>query len=569
MTSAEKGTPMTDRRGAKTTIIALGISLLLAFAVRIWGISFGLPQRYHIDEPAYVLAALQIGQGNLDIVYPPLSPNLHQVLLLGLFLMLFLVQVLTGQVNSPSAFAQQYQIDPSAFYLLARGLSAAASLMSILLLFWLVRRLRGTATALISTLFLALCFLDVRHAHFVEPYSLIALFCVATCYAAWRFVSTGKAGWLVATGLTCGIAVGLRFSVITLAVVPGLSVVLRAIQERSGKRLDLPDLARRAMLLAAALAIGLIVGTPSLLLNTRNTLSGIAAQGALALTTQGFWGFEFTDWSTWRFYGTMLELALGWPLLLAASVGAAKAMWRHKAEDILVLAFPITFAAVLLSASAAASAFARYLVPLLPFLAYYAADGVVTVMAWLTRRRSLSVRRALPALAALFLVIVPATRIVQLDSLLMQTDTRTLAKRWIEAYLPAGSKIALQWYSPPLSTANDPEPGSVHVYDAHVIDPFDGDPVLYSLDAYRADGFEYIVVSSYISRLERVDPAESQQRADFYRSLDADAQLMAEFEPADEDADVPFMFEEMWSPIVSLWQRERPGPTIKVYDIEK
>lgn len=135
MKPAETMTHSGENRTAQTVVLALAVLLLLALAVRVWGISFGLPHRYHIDEPAYVLAALQMGQGNLMIAYPPLSPSLHQILLLGLFAILFLVQMLTGRVSSPAAFAKQYQIDPSAFYLLARGLSAAASAANILLLF--------------------------------------------------------------------------------------------------------------------------------------------------------------------------------------------------------------------------------------------------------------------------------------------------------------------------------------------------------------------------------------------------------------------------------------------------
>ncbi|MCB0257063.1 MAG: glycosyltransferase family 39 protein [Anaerolineae bacterium] len=567
MKSVETMTLSGENRTGQAVILALVAMLLLALAVRVWGISFGLPHRYHIDEPAYVLAALQLGQGNLKIAYPPLSPSLHQILLLGLFAILFLVQMLTGRASSPAAFAQQYQIDPSAFYLLARGLSAATSVVSIMLLFGLVRRLRGTTTALVSTLFLALCFIDVRHAHFVEPYALIALFCVATCYAAIRYVSSDKVQWIAAAGLACGIAVGMRFTVFSLGLVPVLAVALHALRQRPEGRLDVSLLAHHLVLITGALAAGMIIGTPSLLLNTSNTLSSSGTQALLALTTEGFWGFQFTDWPTWRFYGTILDLAWGWPLLLAAALGIVKAIRHHKDEDILMLAFPATFAVLLLSASAAASAFARYLVPLLPFLAFYAADGVVTVVGWLTRRQSLAIQRASLALVAGLLVILPATRIIQLNRLWTQTDTRTLAKQWIEENIPVGTKIALQWYSPALSTLYDLEPDSQRVYDAHVLNPFDGDPTLYTLETYRADGFEYMVVSSFIYRLARVDPLENQQRVDFYRSLDTDARLLAEFKPADDNQEIPFLFEEMWSPVVSLWQRDRPGPTIRIYEM--
>jgi len=45
--------------------------LALALGLRLWGIGFGLPHRYHIDEPPQVIAALRLGQGDYHIVYPP------------------------------------------------------------------------------------------------------------------------------------------------------------------------------------------------------------------------------------------------------------------------------------------------------------------------------------------------------------------------------------------------------------------------------------------------------------------------------------------------------------------
>jgi hypothetical protein len=554
-------------RKSRGVILTLAAIFLLALVVRVWGISFGLPQRYQVDESAYVLAALELGQGNYQMAYPPLSPNLHQILLMGLYATWFLFQLVTGTVDSPSAFAQQYKIDPSTFYLLTRGLTVFISLAGILMLFWLVRRLRGSATALVSVLFLALSFLDVRHAHFGEPYSLIALFCMAACVAAIQCSSTGKVRWIAVAGLASGIAIGLRYSVVSIALVPFLAVIHNTIQARANRRQWIHLLVRSSVVLFVSLFVGSIIGTPALVVNTSNALAASNTQLSLALTTEGFWGFQFTDWPTWRFYGTILEMAWGWPLLLAAAVGLAKAINRRKYEDLLMLIFPASFMVVLLLAPASSSAFARYLVPILPFAAYYAADGLVTILDRLANHWSASSRRFALALAAGLLIIVPAVRIVQLNRLWTKTDTRTLAKHWIEENIPEGSHIALQWHSPPLSTVDDYEPASQRTYAAKTIDPFSSDPELYSLDYYVRGAFDYVVMSSYIYRLQRVDPLENQQREAFYRSLDTEAQLVAEFKPTANNEEVPFMFEEIYSPFVSLWQRDRPGPTIKIYRI--
>jgi hypothetical protein len=162
-------------------------------------------------------------------------------------------------------------------------------------------------------------------------------------------------------------------------------------------------------------------------------------------------------------------------------------------------------------------------------------------------------------------VAIPSYRIILLDRLWSQTDTRTLAKAWIEANVPAGTRIATQWHGPPLSTLSDPEPYSSRTYDVEILNPFSADPQLYSLQYYQDNGFDYLVLSSFIYQLRRVDPAENAVRNAFYTSLNREAELVAEFKPYVGDSEPPFFFEQMWGPIMDLVQLERPGPTIKIY----
>lgn len=157
---------------------------------------------------------------------------------------------------------------------------------------------------------------------------MIALFCIATCYTAIRNASSGKARWFAAAALACGIAVGLRFSVVSLGLVPLLAVTPYALRGKPDGRMDFGSLVRPFVLMTSALAAGLIIGSPSLLVNTGNALSGSGIQTLLAFTAQGFGSFQFTDGPTWRFYGAMLELAWGWSLLLAAAAGVTKVIWR-------------------------------------------------------------------------------------------------------------------------------------------------------------------------------------------------------------------------------------------------
>ena len=106
-------------RVVKRENLSLAACLLVALSVRIWSIGFGLPHRYHVDEKSTILSVLHLGQGNFQITYPLLSPNLLDFLYLALFTMLLLWYLVTGRVASLAEFAQQYRSDPTDFYLLA------------------------------------------------------------------------------------------------------------------------------------------------------------------------------------------------------------------------------------------------------------------------------------------------------------------------------------------------------------------------------------------------------------------------------------------------------------------
>jgi hypothetical protein len=152
--------------------------------------------------------------------------------------------------------------------------------------------------------------------------------------------------------------------------------------------------------------------------------------------------------------------------------------------------------------------------------------------------------------------------------LLTQIDTRTLAKQWIEANLPAGTKIAADWpiHTPFLSTANSiSTTQSAKVYD---VDYVGGTGLSdHTLDWYRQQGFQYLIASSFIDNIPLVFPQQDADRKLFYRSLQQQLPVIKEFAGGLEGTDPPFLFDEIYGPAISLWQRERPGPTLKIYQL--
>ena len=86
---------------------------------------------------------------------------------------------------------------------------------------------------------------------------------------------------------------------------------------------------------------------------------------------------------------------------------------------------------------------------------------------------------------------------------------------------------------------------------------------------YREQRFDYLITSSFIYSIPLVYERQDAQRRAFYASLDQELELLQEFRPGHGDDEPPFIFDEIYGPAVSLWQRERPGPTLKIYRVER
>jgi hypothetical protein len=89
-----------------------------------------------------------------------------------------------------------------------------------------------------------------------------------------------------------------------------------------------------------------------------------------------------------------------------------------------------------------------------------------------------------------------------------------------------------------------------------------------SLAEYRQRGITYIVTSSFVRDARALDADRESRRQDFYTSLDATTTLIMEFRPS--TGTVPaFVYDRIYAPFDALWSFDRPGPTIRVYALQR
>ncbi|NWG75023.1 MAG: phospholipid carrier-dependent glycosyltransferase [Rubrivivax sp.] len=543
-------------------VLALAGILALALTLRLWGISFGLPYPYHYDEPTYVSAALNLGAG---VIGRQPNPTGFSNILFGEYATYFILGRLTGLFPSLAAFEQAYRADSSVFILLGRLTNAFFGALTVLTVYWLGKVIRTSTVGLLAALFLAVAFLHVRDSHYAVPDIAMAFFVIFSVLMSGYALQRQKRWGLYAAAASAGLAIATKWTALPV-VIP---LALTCFYGCDGW----PKLAQQntrpfftIITVLIALLAGLFAGGFQLFFQPM-TFIAYALQEAQAGDAGGFNLWQIDTVPGWIFYLKTLGYGIGVVLLVLSLIGLFSLLITVKAnrQTVLILSFPLIY---YLFMGLTRHYFARYTLPLIPFLALFAAQAAVIISNWADTKQS-NLGRVLMGVFIIAGIVQPLLQSIQHNILLTQVDTRTLAKEWIEGNIPPGTKIAMDWpvQSPPLATVERTEPDSNKVYDVTLVNgPGLSD---HSLAWYRKQGFNYLIASSFIYNIPLVDPLWNVKRQTFYTSLDHQLELVQKFSPGKDGVEPPFIFDEIYGPAVSLWQRERPGPTLKIYQVER
>lgn len=412
-------------------VLGVAAVVLLALGLRLWGIRYGLPFAYTLDERSHFVprAVGFFADGTLDPRYQLNPSGLIELIAAGLWL------------THHGDVVQTWQTDPGAVWEVARVVSALVAVAAVALLAAAGARLFDRAVGLLAAGILATAFLPVFYGHLalndapsLAPTAL-ALLGIGGILRGGRLRSYALAG------LGVGLGVGLKYNA-GFILLPVLTAA--AVHAWPGR--DERIAAAKGLLLAGVAALaGFAVADPYALLHPGffrselQHLSDYTAGGLLLGETQTS-GFRYYAWS------------LGWGLgivpVLMAAVGGVLLVVRARARALVLLPAVVLF--VLLVGSQGRY-FARYVMPIFPVLCLLAAVGAM----WLVRAAAERAPRARWAITAAVVALVVGQGLlssIHVDRVLARQDTRTTARAWMQAHIPAGATILVEpsvpkeWY---------------------------------------------------------------------------------------------------------------------------
>jgi len=481
----------------------IGVVLLVTLSVRLWGVNFGLPYAYHVDEPRYIYSAVGILQsGSLNPGWFQ-QPSLYTYLVTLVIAFYFLGGWLTGSFQSRAdLFQPPYHFDGyiplPAEFLLPRLLTVAFGVATVILVYWIARRWMGQVGGLAAAAFLALSVFHSESSHYIATDVPVALFIIAALYFLHRITETGDNKYYLLAGVMAGLAVGTKYSAYVLAVPAALAHFMAW---RHGKsRLFAPGL----LLLGVSTLLVFFLTTPYALFDSpqfladlryewehHKILGHIGAEG-----NSGRWLLE-----------QLLTRSDRWLALLAAA-GFTLAAWRKNRAVLLVLAFSAVYFA---SMASNLVRFERFLVPMIPALAL-AAGYVFSLL----HQKIPAHRQPLLLLLGALLLVEPALSVGRFNSHLAQADVRTTARAWITDNIPAQSKIAREPYTPNL----DNLPYTVQLFE-RVNDN--------TAEWYANQNFDYVITAEARYANLYQDPERYADEIAAYEALFDNLELVTEF----------------------------------------
>ena len=412
-------------RLTKKEMICFIFIILIALILRIWGIDFGLPDKYIIDEGDLVYWAFYTGSERLRplmYLYAPLVPYI----LLVEFGAYFVVRNILGASLSSYDFFVSYLSDPTVFFLIGRITIALAGVATVWLVWLIGRRFYNIRIGFIASFFLALTFLHVKESHYIKQDVLAGLLVLASFYFALNILKKGKVKDYFISGVFLGLAVGAKYQSVLILPVIILAHFLK----------DKKIVFKKLAILGMSTFLIYSLTNPYFIIEPKATIEKTLAR---AVPERVLYQEHLEGKPVWWWYTTQhIPQGVGLPLFFSAIAGflICLSQAKKRKEYLLLSALPIIF--FLTVDLWTKRHYARYAVSLLPFFALGAAVFIDAVSRLIENKKT---QVTVAIIVSLLFIYPSALRSIKFNVLITKPDTRKIGREWIEKNIPAGTKV--------------------------------------------------------------------------------------------------------------------------------
>lgn len=504
--------------------------LLLYFIFLLGGIKSNLPYLAEIDEPYFVVPAIQIASsGNLNpgVFGHPASTTIYPMALV--FHVWFAVVEGGTLLHSNMQLATHFSQHFSTYYYLGRLVSIVYAVLTLPIIFQIGQRAFRPITGLVASGLFIFYPQLLYYAQMTRPDSANVFFVALTLWLTLRLFDKGSLVSHLLVGLTIGISISTKYVLVALA--PVYLFVCLILLWQSWQAPQFKAQVAKTFFGMGMILVGFAVTTPYFFLDFSTALPNMLLEGRSEhLGADGLSRFA----NFWFYLTVALPKIMSWPEVALAYLAIAVGVWRRKLPQLILLAFAAVY---LTGVSLSSLHWVRWAFQLLPVMTPFAAEGI-----WLVSNNMVQVGSKRPSvyprifLAIILLVsAVPIYNSVFHDLKQLRPSTRISAREWLLENVPADSKIGQEWYAAAL------EGTTFEVVNMWALGQD------HEVATYYDEGFDYLVASSGMYDRFYADAERFSAQVQFYDSLNETAVLIQEIKPTNT----------------------RSGPTLKIYQLPR
>jgi 4-amino-4-deoxy-L-arabinose transferase-like glycosyltransferase len=427
---------MPQMKSSRAVLIALAMIVGAGAFLRCYGLTIGFPFQFHVDEWFLIDSVMEMYRtGSFRpraFDYPSL---VYYVLLLETYAL--------------SLFKQPALYD---LYLLGRITSVLFGTATIIVVFRIGRHCYSVATGLIGSALFALAVTAFREAHYFTTDSLNVFFITLAVYYVVRIGAGDGTQFYWKAGIAIGLAAGSKYNGIFLAI-PLLFAHLAQIVPAGSTLVESLRIVRKPrrvfsslLLGAGAIAVAVFIATTPYAVIEPSVFFHNLARASRALSQNVVEGNHhyLTTTPYWYYIENLLFWAMGPVTEVACLLGLCYAAARHRKQDVIMLIWVLLYFAVV---GGWLNKAVRYTLPMLPFLALFAANLFVEGRRYFLERGQRMGAVVTTTLALLTL----ASSLFYAGAYLniyRQEHSEIQAIRWAAAHIPSGSTILLEGPTP-------------------------------------------------------------------------------------------------------------------------
>gem|GEM_PF-4957338 len=394
------------------------ILIISSLALTLPGLKGNLPSLTVSDEFQIVERALHCGTGDFNphlFTWPAQLPVYMLFIVLGI---LFVVLKVLNVVITTHDYMLLYLENPTVIYITSRLFSIILSTLSIPFIYLMASRIANRTTAIFASVILITSPLFIRYSHLAKPEAYLLLFTSMALFFIYRNHNLSKQN-IILSAIFTGTAISTKYN--ALLIIPAVIAYIFI------QKTDVKSHIRLSLMFVVITTLSFLIFSPFIVIDHHSAIGDIKTQIDRAREV----GFQLM--SSLRWFAVNISPRLITPVIIPfALLGFMMASRERKLIPLILL--------VLLNIAIIVGRYVppHYLIVSLPPIAIIGGNGLQYLFSKI-KRKNKYIGILFISFIGLFIAI-PTFIAVRKSAM---TDTREMARQWIEENLTENSAILI------------------------------------------------------------------------------------------------------------------------------